>query len=518
MYGEIPLAKKYAIYARRSTDESDNKQPRSTKDQVIECQQLAERLGLNVLEKPIIESQTAKIPNCRPLFTKLLKRIEADEIDGIISWHPDRLARNMKEGGEIIHLIDIGKIVDLKFVTHPFSNDPSGKMMLGIAFALSKEYSDRLSVNVTRGNKRNLLEGKSGGHYKHGYRRDEQGLYRPHAKNFEFIQQAWQMRLRGQSYEKIVAWLNQHGYKRTLKKERAKMVRHQPMTASKLSNIFADSFYYGILMQGGQRIDLREIYDFVPMISEEEYFHVQRINLRGRKRIKENVRHEFPLRGLIFCGACENTCHAGASRSRTGQRYLYYRCNTKNCTNYGKGIRAKVVFAAIEDQFKESLTLTPKQYEKYIDTFTKRQNDRRTHRKVEIDRLHGTLKHLQSENKRLSDEYLQSVGSMTESMKERRLSEIKKLEQDENALKEQLEKVKKQEHAETFSYDDLLNLMKNADKYWRNADHIKKSRIAELLILNIKTDFKNVVQIRLKPAFESLKSGLNFQFGGPAWI
>jgi site-specific DNA recombinase len=34
-----------------------------------------------------------------------------------ISWHPDRLARNSVDGGQIIYLLDTGKLASLKFPT-----------------------------------------------------------------------------------------------------------------------------------------------------------------------------------------------------------------------------------------------------------------------------------------------------------------------------------------------------------------------------------------------------------------
>ncbi|MEK7524233.1 MAG: recombinase family protein [Patescibacteria group bacterium] len=516
MYGETILAKKYVIYARKSTDEP-GKQLRSTEDQVAECKELAERLGLNVPEKPIIEKQTAKIPGVRPLFTKLLKRIGAGEVDGIIAWHPDRLARNMKEGGEIIHLIDTGKLVDLKFVSHPFTNDPSGKMLLGIAFALSKEYSDRLSVNVQRGNKRNLMEGKGSGHFKHGYFRDEEGFQRPDAKTFGLIKEAWHMRLKDTSYEKIVAWLNGQGYKRKIKKEKTKMARYQAMSEAKLSNVFADPMYFGQLNQGGEKINLCELYDFVPMVSEQEYFEVQRLNSRGRERVRENMKHVYPLRGHIFCSACETLCNPGASRSRNNERYLYYRCNNKQCRLYGKGIRAKIVFAGIEKAFREDLNLTHKQYQEYTGAFRQRQIDRRTARKTEMDRLQGTLKHAESEHSRLSDEFMQNSAHMTEKMRTKRLGEISRLEKDQETLEGQIKELKQDELTDLLNYDQLLNLWKKADLYWRNADHVQKSEIARLFILNLATNFKNVVKVRLRPEFSKGKDTLLVQDGGLAW-
>lgn len=161
-------ATKYAIYARKSTD-SGEKQTRSIDDQISECKALAERLDLKVVGEPIIEEISAMKPFKRPLFKKLMKDIKEGRINGIISWHPDRLARNMIEGGMIIQAVDDGLILDLKFVSYTFTNDASGKLALGIAFSISKHYSDKLSVDVRRGMLKSLKEGKSAGQYKPGY-------------------------------------------------------------------------------------------------------------------------------------------------------------------------------------------------------------------------------------------------------------------------------------------------------------------------------------------------------------
>jgi DNA invertase Pin-like site-specific DNA recombinase len=106
---------KYVLYARKST-EDESRQIRSTGDQIAECRQLASRIGITVAEPPVIEEKSAKSPNNRPLFRQMLKDIRAGKYDGILAWNPDRLARNMLEGGEIIDMIDEGIIKDLKFV------------------------------------------------------------------------------------------------------------------------------------------------------------------------------------------------------------------------------------------------------------------------------------------------------------------------------------------------------------------------------------------------------------------
>ncbi|MCL4390142.1 recombinase family protein, partial [Patescibacteria group bacterium] len=96
----------------------------------------------------------------REKFNEVLKRIEKGEAGGIVSWHPDRLARNSVDGGKIIYLLDTGKILDLKFPSFWFENTPQGKFMLSIAFGQSKYYVDNLSENIKRGNRQKLRRGE----------------------------------------------------------------------------------------------------------------------------------------------------------------------------------------------------------------------------------------------------------------------------------------------------------------------------------------------------------------------
>lgn len=89
----------------------------------------------------------------------MLKRIERGEAEGIVTWHPDRLARNSLDGGRIIYLLDRKILKDLKFSTFAFENNPQGKFMLSIMLGYSKYYVDSLSENVKRGNRAKLERG-----------------------------------------------------------------------------------------------------------------------------------------------------------------------------------------------------------------------------------------------------------------------------------------------------------------------------------------------------------------------
>jgi len=96
----------------------------------------------------------------------------------------------MLEAGMIIDMVDQGVIKDLKFATHHFSKDANGKMLLGMAFVLSKQYSDKLGQEVGRGIKNRLIKYGKTPTPKHGYL-NENGIYKPDGNNFELICEAW---------------------------------------------------------------------------------------------------------------------------------------------------------------------------------------------------------------------------------------------------------------------------------------------------------------------------------------
>jgi len=146
---------KYIAYCRKSTDEKE-KQVLSIESQIAELKEFATKEKLQIVCF-LTESRTAKSLG-RPVFEEVVQKIERGEANAILSWHPDRLARNSVDGGKIVYLLDTGKLLDLKFPTFWFDNTPQGKFMLSIAFGQSKYYVDNLSENVKRGNRQKLRE------------------------------------------------------------------------------------------------------------------------------------------------------------------------------------------------------------------------------------------------------------------------------------------------------------------------------------------------------------------------
>ncbi|OQA37133.1 MAG: hypothetical protein BWY53_00045 [Parcubacteria group bacterium ADurb.Bin326] len=149
---------KYFLYARKST-ENEERQVMSIEAQLAELADFAKRENIEIAET-FIESKSAKKPG-REIFNKMITTIEASaEPVGIMAWHPDRLARNIIDGGQIIYLIDTERVVSLRFPTFWFEPTPQGLFMLQVAFGQSKYYSDNLSENVKRGQRQKLRRGE----------------------------------------------------------------------------------------------------------------------------------------------------------------------------------------------------------------------------------------------------------------------------------------------------------------------------------------------------------------------
>lgn len=377
------------MYLRKSTDD-ELKQVRSLEDQESECMALAKQLGIIVKQEDILkESASAKKSNNRPIFDRMLHDFKTGKYHGLLAWSPDRLSRNMKEAGEIIEMIDFDQIQDLHFRTYQFDNTPNGKMLLGILFATSKQYSDKLADDVSRGIRGTVSEGKYVGQYKKGYYVDATTNYFiPDSLNWKLLRRAVVMRLKeGKTNQEIADFLNNSHF--SYKKFQDDEYRIARMTKKIVGDIFTDPFYCGVYKHGCNVANLNELYDFLPLITPDEFIALGRnisdsFNEKFVGRSTNAKRLDFGLlREKVICDYCGKTMTFQRTPIKRGKNkgayLLSFYCRNKECIRhnpeeavkkYGKklpkSIRIKYLTAHIEWTLRHCTKNTLEAYKFYI--------------------------------------------------------------------------------------------------------------------------------------------------------
>ncbi len=508
---------RYVLYARKSS-EDEGSQVRTHKDQIKHCTKLAESKGLNVIAT-FKESKSAKKSNNHPVFNQILEDIRNNKYDAILAYAPDRLSRNMLEGGLLINMLDEGMIKDLQFPTLLFSNDASGKLTLGIMFSISKHFSDDLSTKVQKGVSGNLEDGKSGGQPKWGYDRDDQdGLYRPN-NLFDVVQEAWYMRARGATNKVVLDYLLEKSYHRMTKISRKNKVSKRILPTEKsVGQMFRDPFYYGLLVQTEQTIDLPNIHlDFKPMIDEGTYNQVQALAYSRKRDTNPNKRIEFkPLTHMVFCGVCMSDRWMLAGKNKPGgsdHHVLTYRCDNKECARTVKSVRARFIFDAIYELL-EKLELSDETYERYskrIDSFT---DVKILKIKQDISSKNGANAHKKKELNELS----LGLGNISRSSKAYAITEnkVEQLAIETQELDEEIDKLKKKIANPSkikLTKEQFLNLVKLAPDKMRAGSAVEKDRIARILFLNLRINDKNGLSVIWKEPFDSLVKAIEMSSG-----
>ena len=145
---------KFIAYSRKST-ESEDRQVLSLNDQKRELEDVQAKEKLRVVEKylgdKIGESQSA-YKRGRPIFGHVMEQIESGKANGLLVWHPNRLARNAFDGGWIITAMDEGKLLEIRTPQKTYHYDNSDdKFFLQLEFGMAKKSSDDNSTAVKRG-------------------------------------------------------------------------------------------------------------------------------------------------------------------------------------------------------------------------------------------------------------------------------------------------------------------------------------------------------------------------------
>ena len=340
----------YIIYARKSTEDREDRQVLSIDSQIEEIQRKFP--DLNVIEI-IRESKSAYKPYNRPEFQRMLELFESGKADGCLAWHPDRLSREPISAGMIMHLLDRGLIKDLKFASYGFNNSPEGKMMLSISLSQSKYFSEKLSIDVKRGMVKKCKNGHMPTRPPVGYMSDrlaEKGEKKVilDPERFDLVRKIFDLFLTGQySIPKIQKAAESIGLNhRATKRSPAK-----PISKNGFHKMFSNIFYTGQFIWDGETYKGNH----PAMITMEEFEKIQ--NITGKRHVPRPQKYESLTSGLVrcSCGAAIVVDQRKKTIKKTGlsKLYKYVRCTQQK--KKGKCQESILRLEALESQIIDYL-------------------------------------------------------------------------------------------------------------------------------------------------------------------
>jgi DNA invertase Pin-like site-specific DNA recombinase len=361
----IPI--RYCLYARKSS-EAEEKQALSIDSQINEMLTLAQRDGLNIVEI-YKESHSAKDCGQRPVYNQLLQDVREGKFNGIMTWHPDRLARNAGDLGAIVDLLDQKKLIEIRTHSQRFTNNPNEKFLLMILGSQAKLENDNKSINVKRGLKTKCELGLWPSVAPTGYLNstnvNEKGIvYIDHQRASIIKKMFERVAYEGVSGKKLFFWLRDE--------IKFKTRYGKPLTLSNVYIILKSSFYYGTFeypKESGRWFQGKH----EPIITKELFDMVQEKIQRSMIRVTNK---EFAFTKLMTCGLCGSAICADEKfkRQMNGNvhRYVYYGCSrfaNKDC---------KCGYIREEDLIK--------QFEDMLDTLDLDEIGMKEHIKSEVER------------------------------------------------------------------------------------------------------------------------------------
>ena len=471
---------KYIIYTRKSTEDED-RQILSIESQLAELREFAAKEKLEIVAS-LCEAKTAKEPG-RTKFAEMLSLIEKGKAEGILSWHPDRLARNSVDGGKIIHMIDCGLIRSLKFPTFWFEPTPQGLFMLNIAFGQSKYFVDNLRENTKRGLRQKIRNGVWPGWAPVGYLNNlKTKMIDVNFEKAPKVKKLFELYTTGKhTFHSLANWCKEHNLKGNLGKD---------ISTSNIPIILQNIFYVGLMKYNG------EIFEGVhkPLISKKLFDRVQEI-LKQRGRTQEIKKHNFVFLGLMKCASC------GASITAEIQKgHNYYRCTKKKGLCQEKHYLREEELTGQIKSFLQKVSLSSQDTEKVLAELEKDELRAKEQAKTTVQNLKEELLQIEKQLEKLMDVYLEEVISTEEYTTRKQKILTRKLELQEKIrdfkekglswLEPAREFISSLNHAEKLrnseNYQEMTTFLKNI-----GSNHILQNR---QLIFSAKIPFNLVAE------------------------
>lgn len=342
-----------AIYTRISEDRQGKEE--GVTRQLHDCQELADRLGLNVVAVEEDNNRSAYSKSAaRPAWERLKGLIKTGAISGIVVWHTDRLYRHPSHLEDIIELVETNGLTIYTVTAGEIDlNTPTGRMVARLLGSVARNEVEHKAERQQRAHLELARQGRwHGGPVPIGFRKTEQkGELDLHPQEAAALQESAKRILDGFSLASTAKWFS------------AETGRH--LDARRLRSVLTGPKIAGLRMHipqddrdkwAGHRARRTVSGDLPPevttypaqwpaILDEDTWIQVKAVLLDPSRKTNRGRPVKSLLGGLVYCTGCDHVM----SRSTTT-----YHCHTGS----GEGACGKVAISsrALEGLIKDAMS------------------------------------------------------------------------------------------------------------------------------------------------------------------
>jgi len=359
------------IYARVSTEEQARK-GYSLADQRAACRDRALALGAAEVAEFVDEGVSGELLDGRPGLGALREAVRGGQVDLVVCYDPDRLARNLAH--QLLLTEEIERAgVRLEFVNFEWQNTPDGRLFYALRGAIAEYEKEKIRERTLRGKLQKARQGKLPvGACPYGYLYRE-GALEPHPVEAEVVRAVYRWFVgEDLGINGVAARLSARGVP-----TRKGRPRWQRCVVRRILTdpVYVGTWYYNrrdcrgvgynrfLPPEARARVTYREENGWiavpVPALIERELWERAQEKLRAARRLWSGwAREEYLLSGLISCGDCGNPMHGMTKSRRRGTRVRGYTCLKSQAGSYQPGcrpvkwVRAEMVETAVWEQIK----------------------------------------------------------------------------------------------------------------------------------------------------------------------
>ncbi len=337
------------IYCRVSTDEQAGDEKHSLKTQLRLCENAIENSDVfRLAEDGVYNDPGRSATNMRrPGLQDLLIRAKEDKsIGAIFVQDTDRIARNVNDHLTIKTLLQASGVVLISVSQPGLEDTPEGNLMDLLIAGMNQFQSQLTGRKTTKSLEQKFSDGwwptlAPIGYLNTGHENDpSKRIITLDEERAPFIKKAFKMYAAGgYSMIEIRDMLYKKGFVTKVGKR---------VALSKMEVILRSHFYYGEMRWKG----MVKKGNHKPIISKSLFNRCQKIRAKNNRYACRRRKHNFLLRGFVFCAICDQR-HTAEHHFKKNKSY--YHCNRAGdqikCND--KYVEVKDLEKQVAEKFKE---------------------------------------------------------------------------------------------------------------------------------------------------------------------